>query len=764
MDLRCPHLQRLRFDRAALIALFAVTTTLAAASAASAQATPAGQQGTSAAAQSAVAAQVGLEGRPVATAVRTAEPPVLDGRLDDPIWLSMTPVSGLVQRPGRRVEGAPASENTEVYIAYDDERIYFGIHAYHANQGEIRASRVDRDQIQPDDKVTIYLDPFLDLQRAYGFAVNPYGVQRDAVLTATGGPGGDPAWNALYETRGRLTDDGWTAEMAIPFKSLRYPGRSAGEVHRWGLQIERDIESKNEAVTWAPIRSNVMGFITQMGVLDGMTNLSTNRNLELLPTVTAIQIGKLDQDTGDFGTDGVEEVGLNVKYGLTPNLTADFTLNPDFSQIESDRPQIEVNQRFPLFFPELRPFFLEGQEIYEAPGPVNLLHTRTILDPRYGGKLSGKTGRTTLAVLVADDEAPGKVIEAGTPGLGESANVFAARAKFDLHSRSYVGAIFTNRDFLDSYSRLGGVDGDLWFGRAYRFSFRAVGSDRRRLNGVRQTGPQWNVAFRQQSRNLNWSVIHHQIDPEFGTDLGFVRRVNERLLTTDASYTWYPGTWVVNWGPSARFERGYLYRGGPLQDETIRGGVGATFTKNISVRGNVERILERFREIDFEKTRYSVSGSVNTSRKVAFEAELSHGDQIHFSANPFLGRSTAYEFDVTLRPTSRLQSEVELSTDRFIDPLDENEIFDVKILHAVTTYQFTDRLLVRNILDHNTFDETLFTSFLLTYRVNSGTVFFVGYDDHHRQGDQVNPFVFRGRGYERTNRAVFMKLQYLFRY
>ena len=708
--------------------------------------------------------RTGITGRPTATAVRVEEPPVIDGRLDDLAWRTASRVTEFVQRPGRAVEGAPASEQTEVYVAYTEDRLYFGIHAYYSDPTQIRASRVDRDEIQPDDKVSLYIDPFLDLQRAYGFSVNPYGVQRYGVWTATGGPGGDDSWDVLFETAGRIVEDGWTAEVAIPFKSLRYPGRAAGEPHRWGLQIERDIESKNEAITWAPISSNVMGFITQMGVLEGMTDLSTNRNLEILPTFTAIQVGTLDTAAGNFGTDRVQEAGLNVKYGVTPNLTLDFTLNPDFSQIESDRPQIEVNQRFPVFFPELRPFFLEGQEIYDIPGPVELVHTRTVVDPRFGAKLSGKSGRTTFSLLVADDAAPGKVDDPADSAFEQSAQAVIARAKFDLYPRSYLGVTFTDREFVDSYSRLAGVDGDFWFGENYRFTFRAIGSDRLGLDNVRQTGPQWNFAFRKEGRNLNYAVIHYQIHPEFGTDLGFVRRVDQRHLMTDASYTWWPGSWILSWGPSFNYERGYSYHEAILQDEQAGGGLDVQFAGNIRVRANVDRIMERFREVDFRKTRFSVSGRVNTSRKVAFDVGINSGDEIRFSDNPFLGRTTGLEIGMTLRPTSRLQSEISLETNHFTDVRIDSEVFDIKIVHAVTTYQFTDRLLVRNILDHDTFDKTLFGSLLVTYRVNGGTVFFVGYDDHYRQGDRLDPLVFRTTRYRRTNRAVFMKLQYLFRY
>jgi hypothetical protein len=257
--------------------------------------------------------------------------------------------------------------------------------------------------------------------------------------------------------------------------------------------------------------------------------------------------------------------------------------------------------------------------------------------------------------------------------------------------------------------------------------------------------------------------VHYRIHPDFGSDLGFVRRTDERYTTSNISYTFWPATWILQWGPRFTYERGNDYRGDILNDEVANWGLSATFTRNISVGGNVQRIMERYRNIDFDKTRFSVNGSVNTSRKVAFDVEVSHGDEIEFVANPSLGKTTAWEFGLTLRPTSRLQSSVNLDTNRFINPINNFEVFDVKVFHAVTTYQFTDRLLVRNILDHDTFDKTLFTSFLFTYRVNSGTVFFAGYDDSYQRGELIDRFVFPTTDYRRTNRAVFAKLQYLFR-
>ena len=407
-----------------------------------------------------------LAWRPTIVAPRTAERPRLDGSQDDPVWQTASRITEFVQQ--RPLDGAPASEQTEVYVAYDNTNLYFGVHAHYSDAGLVRANRVDRDQTTLDDKITLYLDPFLDQQRAFLFSVNGHGVQGDAVVGVQdrgagawrgrrrgrpGGPGGgtsgsvaptgDPSWDALFSSAGTLVQDGWTAEIAIPFKSLRYPRRSGNEVHRWGFQVVRTIESKAESDVWAPLSRDVAVFLPQMGVLEGMTGLSLSRNLEIMPTVTAVQAG-LRNATGQFVNDNNAEGGANVKYGITSNLTLDFTYNPDFSQIETDRPQIEVNQRFPINYPELRPFFLEGQELFDI-RPVTLVQTRTIVDPQYGAKLTGKIGRTALAFVVANDEAPGQVADRSDTAFGKTAQVMLGCVRYDLYSESHLGVIFTDR-------------------------------------------------------------------------------------------------------------------------------------------------------------------------------------------------------------------------------------------------------------------------------------------------------------------------------
>ncbi len=704
-------------------------------------------------------------GRRSVQAQRTNEPPTIDGRLDDAVWRDAVLITDFTQT--NPVEGGPATERTEVRIAYDADHLYFAFYAHYTDPTQMRANRVDRDQFWRDDWIAVMFDPFLDQQRAYRFSVNAYGIQGDAIIRGgrsmrgPPGGGGDWSWDALFETGGAVVRDGWTAEMAIPFKSLRYPSRGAGE-HRWGFQITRTLQTKDETLVWAPMTRAVAGVLTQMGTLGGLRGLSVARNIELLPTATAIQLGRLT-DTGYVEDDTQPDFGFNMKYGVTSNLTADFTLNPDFSQIEADRPQIETNQRYALFFPELRPFFLEGQEIFRTPGRTNLVHTKTIVDPQIGAKLTGKTGNTTLGVLVANDAAPGKFDDPGEYGFGETANFVIGRARYDLYSQSYIGAIMTDREFLDSYSRVTGVDGRFRLGQTHRAQFLAVTSSHRDLDGNTLSGPMFNAELRRDSRNLSYSVDFNSIDPDFRTDAGFVRRVDMQQLDADVEYEWWPESWLISWGPQFRYRRN-VDHAGVLQDEDYRADISARFARNIFFRADGQREMERFQGIDFHKTRFSLRNGINTSRRFSLFYGIDWGEQIRFVENPFLGRMFDYNVGLTVLPTSRLNTRFDLDTARFSDMHTGELVFDVKILRAFTTYQFTDRLLVRNILEHNTGNGKVGINLLFTYRVNAGTAFYIGYDDRLQEGIYLDRERFYNRDLQRQQRAFFTKLQYLFRY
>ena len=745
------------------------------------------------------------DGRRRAVAVWTARPPRIDGRLDDAVWASITPITGFVQTSP--VEGAPATERTEVRIAYDRDHLYVAFHAHYADPGIVRATRAERDQARADDRMAVLFDPFRDQQRAYVFSVNGYGVKNDAIVNAgaeasrgrssvgrssggsgggSGGSGGrsggsgrgggsrggrftagfgirgDLSWDALFDAGGRLVEDGWTAEMAIPFKSLRYPSRSANQMHRWGFQISRNIREKSESLVWSPVSTDVAGQLTQMGVLDGLLDLSRNRNLELLPTFTGVQAGSFDPASGGFRNGGaLGELGLGVKYGISSNLTLDVTLNPDFSQIESDQPQVETNQRFALFYPELRPFFLEGQEIFAGATPVNLVHTRTIVDPRFGAKLSGKVGDTTLGVVVTDDEATAGLDAGSSPGSGGVARSFIGRARYDLYPESYVGVIATAREHGADYTRVGGVDGRLRLNRTHSVSFTVAESAHRNAVDGELGGSIREFDFAREARNLTYSLAHSSIEPDVRTGTGFIPRVDVRRTDANVGYRWWPGSRIISWGPSFTYLRNYSHQG-VLEDEQFHGAVNFEFIRSVRVSGGINRDLERYGGIDFRKTSYSFAGAVS-SRHVTVVGDFNGGDGIYFSDDPFLGRSAGGRLAVFVRPGTRLRADLQILFSRLVDPLGAT-VFDVKIFRSRAYYQFSNRLMLRHIMEHNTLRGALGNNVLLTYRINAGTAAFLGYDDRFLRGSQLDAMRFPTRQFERTNRAVFTKVSYLFRF
>ena len=714
-----------------------------------------------------------LVGRPRVRAARVDSPPQIDGRLDDEAWRTAAMLTEFVQQAP--LDGAPATEQTEVYVAYDRDHIYFGFYLHYSDPGIMRANRVDRDTAWQDDLITVYLDTFLDQQRSYDFDLNAYNVQGDGVINTGLQQGGpipiaDRSWDALFHSGTEIVEDGYTAEMAIPFKSLRYPQRPAGVEHRWGFQIVREIKGKDqENVVWAPMSRDVRSFMEQMGVLEGMTDLSTSRNLELLPTFTAIRYESIDDVSGALVNRGTDpEGGLNVKYGITSNLTADFTANPDFSQIESDLPQIEINQRFPLFFPELRPFFLEGAEIFNIPAPVNLVHTRTLVDPNLGAKLTGKVGKTTLGVMLADDEAPGRRVGLGERGYDDNARVVIGRARYDLYAESHIGAVVTDRTFLDGYSQVGGIDGQFRLGRASRLNVIAVQSQHRDEEGTERSGPMWGALFQHAGRHLAATVFAAQIHPDFRTDVGFVQRVDQQLAGANLRYRWWPESWIINWGPSVNYQLNFNYEG-IREDESADVGLDFDFARNIRFSAQATQALERYGGTDFHRRSYRLQTNSSTSRLFSAGGNVTWGEAIFYDPNsPYLGRGANVQVFATVRPDPRFTSQINVATSRFNDiRIGDVEVFHVRILRALSTLTVTDRLLLRNITEYNSFAGTLGTNLLVTYRINALTVFYAGYDDHYRQGnliDLVGDRYFPTTALQPTNRAFFTKLRVLLRY
>jgi hypothetical protein len=331
-------------------------------------------------------------------------PVTVDGVLDEPAWGAAALLTGFSQY--QPVDSRPSPDSTEVWVWYSRDALHFGIRAFEPH-GEVRASLADRDKVNAGDNVEIHLDTYNERNRAFVFAVNPLGVQADGTKSEGGGfiPGAnimpgqnDLSADFLWASKGRLTGDGFEVEIRIPFSSLRYPTAS---VQDWGMQIQRNVQHRGAEDTWTPVLKANESFITQAGTLAGLTGMHHGQVVQLSPEITNTVSGSPGAG-GAWDYDADPQLGGNVRWTLGSNFVLNGTVKPDFSQVEADATQIAADERFALFYPERRPFFVEGVDQFNVPN--TLVYTRAIVRPDAAAKITGKVGRMDVAVLTALDD------------------------------------------------------------------------------------------------------------------------------------------------------------------------------------------------------------------------------------------------------------------------------------------------------------------------------------------------------------------------
>jgi hypothetical protein len=448
---------------------------------------------------------------PSVTLPRLEATVTLDGRLDEPVWTQAAVLDRFHQY--QPVDSRPAEETTRVLVWYAPDAIYFGIIAQDRTPGAIHATTADRDNLDAEDRVTIYLDTFNDRRRAFFFTVNPLGAQEDGVrsegaFTAGTLVGGTTDKNPdfLWESKGQLTDSGYTVEIRIPFKSLRYPGD--GE-QTWGLNIQRRTQRTGYEDTWTDTRRANASFLIQSGTITGLHQLQRGITTELQPFVTA-QANGTREATG-FRRESLDpSMGVNLRLGLASNLSIDGTYNPDFSQIESDATLVTVNERFALFFPEKRPFFLEGIELFATPN--QLVYTRQIVNPLVGAKVTTKFGRHNLAHLTAVDEMP-----------GHDALVTVTRVRRDIGASSTGGLTLTTRDHDGRFNRLAAADVRIVFGKLYYVAGQ-LGVSWTRETAPARVSPLWELEYDRTGRSFGFNYKVTGIGEDFRAENGFVPR------------------------------------------------------------------------------------------------------------------------------------------------------------------------------------------------------------------------------------------------
>jgi hypothetical protein len=544
----------------------------------------------------------------------------LDGMLDEPMWRQAALLKGFTQY--RPVDSRPAADSTDVLVFYAPDAIYFGIRAYEAHGDVVRATLADRDNIDADDKVEILLDTFNDRRRALLFAVNPLGAQQDGVRSEglAGAAGGQNAGfrfdgvvdlnpDYVYESRGRVTPSGYEVEVRIPFKSLRY---QSGETQDWGIQFIRTTQHTGYEDTWTPVVRASASFLIQSGTLKSLTGLRRGLVMDVTPEFTARVDGAAVSST-DYQYQNVDpEVGLNVRWGVTQNLSAAGTANPDFSQVEADVGQVTVNQRFALFYPEKRPFFLEGLEQFDTPNA--LIYTRQIENPMGGAKLIGKVRGTGVAYIGALDENLPSANQAQDKRL-----VNLLRLRRDLGASSTVGLAYTDRIREGgAWNRVFGVDARVIWKKIWYSDAQVAGSWTKDGSGLGvRKGLLWNTTLYDRT---GYSYGNHGelvgISPDFEAQSGFVNRVNIVQGRFANRFTWYgkPGSLFENtttfilisptWRYHDFFDLGSTLEGTLSQTWllTLRGGWG--------VNGEWQVSHQRFDQQDYANYQVDSAGTL----------------------------------------------------------------------------------------------------------------------------------------------------------
>jgi hypothetical protein len=664
---------------------------------------------------------------PALTIPRLSRAPVLEDFLSmkpqGEAALQMAKVTGFVQRNPH--DGEKVSEETEAYLGYDQKNLYV-VFVCFDDPKKVRARMSRREDINDDDQVAVMFDTFHDRRRAYEFQTTPLGVQWDAIYTEAvrqdSGGNWDVSWDAVWDSRGKVTSRGWVAWMAIPFKSLRFP---AGKEQEWGIVMYRGITRKNEDSFWPQVTYKIAGRLGQEATLYGLEGISPGRDIELIPY--GIMRGFRSLDTADpynpYFQNAVAQgqAGMDAKFVIHDHFVLDLTANPDFSQVETEDPQITVNQRFEVYFPEKRPFFLENADYFRT--PIDLFFTRNIQDPSAGIRLTGKEGPYSVGLLASDDRAPGLAVPSfclpsEPPSLcsdslaGDRSYFTIARVSRDIFKQSSIGAIYTDWECpaTGEYNRVGGVDTRLRFNANWILEGQAVTSSSN-LQGLNiylpsganlentceynlfpfsagnlihagnanhYAGPADKLEIRRNGLHFNYIGTYQDVSPGFVTVPGFVNRVDIRQVYNLAYYRFRPKKgWLLAWGPSLRQRYAFDHEGNRLDtfyDAYLRiEGRGQT---NIWL-SPYEELRERLRPQDFtfiglpgvthnqDYHEHSSEAIFRTGyfKKATVTGSLSWGDGANFvpAANALpqflLSRTTSASASLSFRPLKPLKIE-----------------------------------------------------------------------------------------------------------
>lgn len=709
----------------------------------------------------------------------------IDGDLDDAGWRNAARATNFSETFPEEQAKPPIDITT--FFTYDDAHLYVAF-SIKDDPRAIRSNYSDRDQIWQDDYVGLALDTNGDGQEVYFIASNPLGIQGDTRISRNNE---DLGFDLVYKSEGKITEDGYQVEMQIPFRSIRFPN---ADVQSWKatVWVTHPRDSRN-TYSWAAMSRDNPCWPCQFGSLEGIANVESAGNLEILPAFTGVQAGGLndfDNPDSGFNNDRIKtEPSLNLKYGITSDLTADLAINPDFSQIEADAAQIDANSTFALFFEERRPFFQEGSDLFNT--EVQTVYTRSINDPIVANKMTGRFGATNVAYIGARDNNSPLLLpfeeRSELVNVGKSfSNI--VRVKHNFRDNSYIGALVTDRRQDEG----GGgttvaLDGTWRFLTKYLINAQWVGSHTQEINdpalsegfndetfdrgkytsaldGEKYSGHALSTEFLRDGRHWWFELEYSQFSPTFRADNGFIRQNDIRDFSFFNGFNIYPEKigFIDRISPRGGFGREWNFDN--VQKEDF-GFVGMFMQMKAQTRAFVGMEVNRelFRGIEFDGYKnYNLFVGSNFSEPVQLGVELGAGEAIARNIDvPELGDRLNISAWATIRPTDRLSFEPQYSFSRLRDQDTGEDFFNGYILRVRTNYQFSRRFFLRTVVQYNDFAERLEVDPLLTYRINPFSAFYVGSTHDYATFPGRTPDA--SRFLQQSQRQFFFKFQYLFR-
>ncbi len=706
----------------------------------------------------------------------------VDGELGEAPW--QLPPTFTLDYETYPADNAPPPARTEVWITYDSRNLYVAVRAQDPEPQKIRARLRDRDNAFQDDFVGVVLDTFNDERRGFEFFVNPLGVQMDLTQNDVTG-NEDSSWDAIWASAGKVTAEGYQVEMAIPFSSLRFP--RGGEAQTWGVDAVR-IWPRDQRRRFGLVRQERGRncYLCVEAKLAGFAGITPGRNVEVDPTVTAHDSGTRGADGDPFDSERKVDPGITARWGITPGLTLNATVNPDFSQVEADAAQLDVNTQFALFYPEKRPFFLEGADIFDT--KIGAVYTRNIADPDWGIKVTGKQGASAFGAIVARDTRtnlllPGsQVSDFAFLDEGNTSSILRYRRDLAVGSGSALGGLFTDRESTDYHNRVGGVDGLFRWGVGEAVRVELLASDTAYPLALSQDHDEPTASFHgeavravYQHTTEQWMgyASYYEVTAGFRADLGFIPQsdyrkgyfIYEKYWYADRNQHWWSrftaaseSTWTYDHdgNPLQRQVSPYVWLNGPRQSFLqLYLGLGDSF----------------FAGRSFDRNFLVFSGEAQPTREVYVNLDGRVGQEIDYA-------NAQQAHIVRLHPLTRLDlgSHLRLELSDTYQSLDVRggRLFRVHLGELRATYQLNVRTFVRVITQYQDLrrnpdlyassdglarkDSSLFNQLLFSYKLNPQTVLFLGYsDDYLGGGTDLDR-----QGLWQTDRTVFFKVGYAF--